>query len=99
HNINAIRNFACLSIPTQWIVHDRYSNEIYLTQERWAYILRYHSQLDGLLEDVLDTLRKGRRRQQPEDPSRYKYYRYCANLPPEYNTIVVVVKFTRRIAT
>jgi hypothetical protein len=84
-------------MAARWTVHDRYGNELYLTQERWDYILRYHHQLDGLLDEVLETLRKGRRHQQPEDPSRYKYAHYCAKLPVEYNTIVVVVKFTTRL--
>lgn len=82
---------------SQWTVHDRYGNEIYMTQERWDYILRYHDKLDGLLDDVLDTLRKGRRRQDPANPSKYKYYRRCDALPPEYNTIIVVVKFSTQV--
>jgi len=84
-------------MPARWTIHDRYGNEIYLTQERWLYILRYHPQLDGLLDELLDSLHKGRRRQQPEDASRYKYYQSCVELPPEYNTIVVVVKFTTQM--
>ena len=32
-------------MPSKWVVYDRYGNEIYLTQERWAYILRYHLSL------------------------------------------------------
>ncbi|MFQ5859855.1 MAG: hypothetical protein ACE5LU_30030, partial [Anaerolineae bacterium] len=62
---------------SRWTVHDRYGNEIYMTQERWDYILRYHDELDGLLDDLLDTLRKGRRRQEPANPNKYKYYRRC----------------------
>ena len=85
-------------MSSKWTVHDRYGNEIYLTQERWAYILRYHPQLEGLHDELLDALRTGRRRQQPEDPMRYKYYQYAVNLPPDYNTIVVVVKFTTQLA-
>lgn len=81
-----------------WTVHDRYGNEIYLTQERWAYILRYHPQLEGLLQEFLDTLRKGRRKQEPADPNRYKYYLPCSLLPPDYNTIVAVVKFSMAIS-
>ena len=82
---------------SKWAVHDRYGNEIYMTQERWDYILRYHDELDGLLDELLDTLRKGRRRQEPANPSKYKYYRRCDALPLEYNTIVVVVKFATRV--
>jgi hypothetical protein len=78
-------------------VRDRYDNEIYLTQERWEYILRYHAELAGLVDDLLDTLRKGRRTQEPTDPGKYKYWRHCDALSLEYNAIVVVVKFSTRI--
>jgi hypothetical protein len=78
-------------------VRDRYGNEIYVTEERWKYILRYHSELDGLLDDLLNTLRKGRRRQEPADPGKYKYYRQCDALPLDYNTIVIVVKFSAQM--
>jgi hypothetical protein len=81
----------------KWTVRDRYGNEIYLTQERWEYILCYHSELEGLLDDLLDTLRNGRRAQEPIDPGKYKYYRRCDTLPLEYNTIVIVVKFSTRL--
>ncbi len=81
----------------KWTVRDRYGNEIHLTQERREYILRYHTELDGLLEELLETLRKGRRTQDPADPGKYKYYRRCDALPLDYNAIVVVVKFSTRI--
>jgi len=84
-------------MSSKWTVHDRYGNEIYLTEERWLYILRYHPQLDGLLDELLDALRKGRRRQQPEDPSGYKYDQYCVALPSAYNPIVAVVKCTTQV--
>lgn len=80
----------------KWTVHDRHGNSIYLTQERWNHILRYHSALEGLLDELLNTLRKGWRRQDPADPSKYKYYMRCDVLPVDYNTIVVVVKFSSR---
>lgn len=81
----------------KWTVQDRYGNEVFLTQERWEHILRYHAELTGLLDDLLETLRKGRRVQDPVDPRKYKYRRECAALPADYNTIVVVVKFSVHI--
>ncbi|MEA3345271.1 MAG: hypothetical protein U9Q78_03365 [Chloroflexota bacterium] len=80
----------------KWVVRDRYDNEIYMTQERWRHALRFHPELIGHLEDVLDTLRTGRRRQKPLRPNEYKYYNPCDALPLEYNCIVVVVAFTER---
>ena len=83
----------------KWTVKDRYGNEIYLTRERWEHILCYHIELSGLLDDLLDTLRKGQRVQDPLDPHKYKYRSRCDALPLDYNTIVVVVKFSTRVQT
>lgn len=81
----------------KWTVQDRYGNKIYLTQERWDYILDYHAELVGLRDDLLDTLRKGQRIQDPVDPRKYKYHGECTALPTDYNTIVIVVKFSTHI--
>ncbi len=75
----------------KWVVQDRYGNEIYLTAERWEHILEYHSELAGYLDSVLDTLRHGRRKQEPSMPSKYRYYRRCDELLPDHNHIVVIV--------
>lgn len=77
----------------RWTVRDRWDNEIYLTEERWQHILERHEELIGLLDDVLETLRGGRRRQEALDPNQYRYYRPCTALPPEFNHIVVAVAF------
>jgi len=66
-------------------------------QERWEHVLRYHAELAGLLDDLLDTLRKGQRTQDPLDPRKYKYHCRCDALPLDYKTIVVVVKFSTHI--
>jgi hypothetical protein len=79
----------------KWTVRDRFGREIYLTQERWDHILEGHEELTGCLEDLLETLRKGRRRQVPADPSRYTYYWRCENLPEGFTHIVVAVAFKR----
>ena len=77
----------------RWTVRDRWGNGIYLTEERWQHILERHEELTGLLDDVLETLRRGQRRQEALDPDRYRYYRPCAALPPAFNHIVVAVVF------
>lgn len=74
-------------------VHDRRGNTIYITEERWTHAVQQRPWLDGHLDDVLDTLRLGQRRQDSLDPSKYKYYLPCAAFLPEYNHIVVVVLF------
>jgi len=80
----------------KWVVRDRYGNEIYLTEERWKHILEYHPELEGHLDDVLETLKTGRRRQEAAEPNKYKYRKPCDDLLPHFNYIVVVVVFTFR---
>ncbi|MCB1058383.1 MAG: hypothetical protein KDD11_23015 [Acidobacteria bacterium] len=76
-----------------WEVHDRYGNRIRLTAERWNHVLENRSWMAEHFEDVLATVREGRRKQDPLDPSKYKYYRPWNVLLPEYNHLVVVVRF------
>lgn len=46
----------------RWTVTDRDRREIYLTEERWEHIKLRHEELIGHREDVLNSLRFGRRR-------------------------------------
>lgn len=75
------------------IVHDRRGNEIYLTDEWWAHIIETHEDMSRHRERLLRTVRTGRRRQDPLDPSKYKSTRSFDDLPADYTHIVVVVKF------
>lgn len=80
----------------KWTVQDRWGNEIYLTEERWRHILERHEELTGLFDEVLETLRRGQRRQEALDPHRYRYRRLCEALPPEFSHIVVAVVFRHK---
>lgn len=51
----------------KWFVHDSDGREIYLTEERGEHIASGHSELRDHLEDVPNTVRRGKRRQQPQD--------------------------------
>jgi hypothetical protein len=77
----------------KWTVRDREGREIYLTEERWQHISFRHKPLIGYLEDVLATIRVGRRRQDPVQPFKYFYHHRCDTLPGVYNTIIVVVLY------
>jgi hypothetical protein len=81
-------------MTNQWTVSDRNGREIYITEERWLHILSKHYELIGHLDDVLDTLRRGRRRQERRDPQRYRYQRECLTLRDGNNYITVVVVFS-----
>lgn len=60
-----------------WTVRDRYSNEIYLTWERWLHIIKpdNHPEVEPYLDYIVDTIQQGRRRQDKYDPNGYQYYR------------------------
>lgn len=77
----------------KWSVHDNDGREIYLTEERWEHITNGHSELRKHLEDVLNAIRRGKRRQQPQDPQTYVYRLRCETLRPPFNGILVVVAF------
>ncbi len=77
----------------KWIVTDRQGREIYLTQERWEHILSGHPELDGQLDDVLKTIRLGRRKQTKRDQQTFFYYQRVHDLPEPYDTIMVFVAF------
>ena len=77
----------------RWTVRDRYGNEIYLTEERWAHIFDKHDELIDRLDDLLDTVQYGRRRQEASDPQRYRYRRAYDDLLYGFNHIVAVVVF------
>ena len=62
-------------------------------EERWQHMLERHEELTDLLDEILETLRRGQRRQEALDPNRYRYHRPCAALPPEFSHIVVAVVF------
>ena len=82
-----------------WTQHDRFGNEIYLTRERWAHIvdLDNHPEMADFFDEIAETIRLGRRRQDPYDPSGYQYYWGFADLPDGNTHLVVCVRFRWRI--
>lgn len=80
----------------RWTVRDRYGNHIYLTHERWRHITAEtnHPELADYEEHLKTTLRKGRRRQEPLNPRKYRYYRSFDDLPGDVNHVVVMVLFS-----
>ncbi|MBU0700999.1 hypothetical protein KKE26_06880 [bacterium] len=78
-----------------WKATDRWGNTIELTEERWNHIAFWHPDLENHLEEILLTLKYGRRKQDPFEPGKYKYYRKTNALLPQYNYIVAIVKFVQ----
>lgn len=77
----------------RWTVQDRYGNPIYLNQERWAHILAGHPELEPYEGHIKMTLERGRRRQEPLNPRKYRYTMYFRDLPEDFNHIVAIVLF------
>src|SRR5215475_8836637 len=77
-------------------MHDKFGNEIYLTEERWEHIVETHEEMAGYRDRIFTTLRTGRRRQDTLDPNKYKYSKRFTDLPEDFTHVVVVVKFTQR---
>lgn len=73
-------------------VTDGLGNEIYLTEERWQHIIDEHPEMDGWEQQLLETLRLGRRFQDSVRPNVFLYSRNFADLPAGNTTIVVVVR-------
>ncbi|MFN8492152.1 MAG: hypothetical protein U0350_31425 [Caldilineaceae bacterium] len=77
----------------KWFVRDRDGHEIYLTAEQWQHIVSGHNELRNHREDVLNTVRRGKRQQKPLDPKAYVYRLVCDTLRPPFNGILVLVTF------
>jgi hypothetical protein len=77
-------------------VTDPWGNRIKLTDERWEHIIKWHPELEGFEDDVLDTIRKVRRRQDPIDPHKYAYIYPVEGLSFRLTHIVVVVRIAAR---
>lgn len=77
-------------------IRDRWGNEIYLTDERWAHIVETHEEMMNYRRHVLMTVGTGQRRQDAFDPTKYKYSKRFRDLPEGFTHLVVVVKFAWR---
>jgi hypothetical protein len=81
----------------KWTVQDRNGNAIYCTEERWQHILESRPELEPLLNRFLETVRTGRRKQDPLIPNEYRYYKRFDELLPENNHLVVIVIFKTQL--
>ena len=81
-----------------WTQRDRFGNDIYLTYERWAHITDpdNHPEVEPYFDYVRETIRLGRRRQDPYDPNGHQYYRAFPDLPDDNTHLVVCVRFRWR---
>ena len=64
-----------------------------MTEERWEHILGSRPELEPYFVQFLETLRTGRRTQDPLIPNEYHYYKRFDALLPDNNHLVVIVIF------
>ncbi|MGB0383857.1 MAG: hypothetical protein ACPGWR_03455 [Ardenticatenaceae bacterium] len=77
----------------KWTVQDRYGNTIYFTEERWKHILESRPELEPFFDKFLETIRTGRRKQDPLMPNEYRYNKRFDELLPENNHLIAIVIF------
>jgi len=77
----------------RWTIPDRDNNPIYLTQERWEHIGAHHPEMSDYETYLQTAIKRGRRRQEPLNPRKYRYVFSFDDLPEDYNHIVAIVLF------
>lgn len=79
----------------RWIESDRYGNQIYLTEERWHHITEptNHPEMLDCEDQLRETIRTGRRKQELFNPQKYRYSKAFENLSEANTHIVAVVLF------
>ena len=80
----------------RWTVSDKNGNSIYLTQERWEHIIEpiSHPEMAVYEEGLKETIRLGKRIQDPINPQKYRYSMAFDNLA-EYNTHMIALVLFR----
>lgn len=81
----------------RWTIQDRFGNNIYFTAERWQHILESRPELEPYFELFLETLRTGRRKQDPLVPNEYRYYKQFDELLPDNNHLILIVIFKKQL--
>lgn len=74
-------------------VRDKNGNLIYLTDERWEHIIEFHPEMLNYKQHIFTTIKKGKRKQDPLDPTLYTYYHEFDDLEKGFNYVIVIVKF------
>lgn len=78
-------------------IQDRYGNTIYFTEERKQHILESRPELGSFFDKFIETLRTGRRKQDPLISNKYRYFKRFDELLPENNHLVLIVVFKTKL--
>ncbi|MGD9972969.1 MAG: hypothetical protein AB7S77_07920 [Desulfatirhabdiaceae bacterium] len=68
-----------------------------MTEERWQHILASRPELHPFLEQFLNTIRTGRRKQDKMIPNEYRYFMSVDELLPDNTHLVAIVIFKSQI--
>lgn len=79
----------------RWTTHDAYGNRIYLTHERWKHITEpfNHPEMSAYEEHLRETIQRGRRKQDPLNPRKYRYVKALDDLAGDNTHIIAIVLF------
>ena len=79
----------------RWTAHDTYGNQIYLTHERWKHITEplSHPEMFAYEEHLRETIRRGRRKQDPLNPRKYRYTKAFDDLAGDNTHVIAIVLF------
>lgn len=80
----------------RWTIQDHDGNLVYLTQERWEHIINEtnHPEMADYEEHLKTAIKRGRRRQEPLNPRKYRYAHPFDDLPNGTNHVVAIVLFS-----
>lgn len=79
----------------RWIERDRHGNHIYLTEERWRHITEpgNHPEILDSEDELRETIRTGKRKQELFNPQKYRYSKAFDHLAGDNTHIVAIVLF------
>ena len=87
-----------MASPVRWLEYDRTGNEVYLSQERWEHIIapENHPEMADFEDQLRETIRQGRRKQDTLNPRKYVYSATFNGLAEDNTHIVAIVLFRFR---
>ncbi len=86
-------------VDVLWTVQDRYGNEVYLTHERWEHIIEpiNHPEMIDYAHHLQETIRRGKRKQDPLNPQKYRYAMQFDGLSVDNTDIIAIVLFRYKV--
>lgn len=84
-----------MAADRRWMHSDRYGNDIYLTHERWEHIVDpiSHPEMSAYEEHLKETIRAGKRKQDPLNPQKFRYFKAFDDLAEDNTHIIAIVLF------